>query len=182
MTPAPRTRGHALAGTLAAGMPLFERFLVGFDDTNLTRQAPNLPNHAAWTMGHLALTTHRCADKLAGHSDPQPLPDADFRAPGSPPDPQRFDPESVAFASTPTPDPARYPCWEACRRAYEAGHHRLIAALRAAPDADLDRPVPWGSTTITGDELATRMLFHLGTHTGQIVDLRRALAMPRVVG
>lgn len=176
------TQGHALADALAAGMPLFERFLVGFDDANLTRQAPGLPNHAAWTLGHLALTTHRCADKLAGHTEPQPLPEGDFRAPGSALDPKRFDPDTVAFASTPSPDPARYPRWDACRSAYERGHHRLIAAIRSATDEHLARPVPWGSTTITGDELAVRMLFHLGTHTGQIVDLRRALAMPRVVG
>jgi hypothetical protein len=53
---------------------LLKRYLRGFDDSNSTLQAPGLPNHLAWTLGHLAINLHRTAERF----DKQPLPASDF--------------------------------------------------------------------------------------------------------
>ena len=45
-----------LAEAIGSTRELLVRYLQGFDDANATAQAPGLPNHAAWTLGHLALT------------------------------------------------------------------------------------------------------------------------------
>ncbi|MEZ6317311.1 MAG: hypothetical protein R3B49_00965, partial [Phycisphaerales bacterium] len=95
-------RAEILATALDATLPLFERFLAGFDDSNRTKQGPSLPNHAAWTLGHLALYHHRAADRVLGHDDPQALPESDFvKGDGHAGDGERFDSESVCYGSHP---------------------------------------------------------------------------------
>ena len=81
-------QGLALAEAMRATKPFVTRFLSGFDDSNRTTQAPNLPNHAAWCMGHLALTMNRFAERFDG----KPLPDSDFiTADGQGGNEERFD-------------------------------------------------------------------------------------------
>ena len=56
--------GDEIADAIGSTSVLLDRYLNGFDDTNHTRQAPNLPNHVAWVLGHLALTMHRAAERI----------------------------------------------------------------------------------------------------------------------
>lgn len=172
------TAQDALADAVLASAPLLARFLKGFDDANRTRQAPGLPNHAAWCLGHLALTMHRVAEMLDG----QPLP-ADAIAPGAGESrdrkgaPAAFFAETISFRSTPTDDPSLYPALSRCIAVFEGACARLADAARAADDATLDREVPWGVGRSTVRALIPRMIWHTGAHTGQIIDLRRALGM-----
>src|SRR3954467_13051394 len=90
--------------------PLVGRYFAGFTDENHTAQPPGLPNHLAWSLGHLALTMHRAAEKI----DSGPVPTADFRSGGDAPSPSApppawFRTEDVAFGSTPTGDRFHYP-------------------------------------------------------------------------
>ena len=64
-------RAEALASGMRATGPFVTRFLAGFDDTNRTKQMPMLPNHAAWCMGHLALTMNRFAERFDGKGLPE---------------------------------------------------------------------------------------------------------------
>src|SRR5256885_8582910 len=54
--------------------------------SNHTAQPPGLPNHLAWSLGHLALAMHRAAERIDG----APVPGGDFApgrsAPGAAPD------------------------------------------------------------------------------------------------
>ena len=59
--PLPRHQ-DLLADSVLASSALLSRYLVGFNDQNRTTQAPGLPNHAAWCLGHLSLTMHRACD------------------------------------------------------------------------------------------------------------------------
>lgn len=170
-------RSETLADAIGEAMPLFERFLKGFGDANRTKQAPGLPNHAAWTLGHLGLVANRGAERVAGYEDPQPLPAEDFGAPG----PTKFDPESVAIGSSPVDDPEQYPSWERGLAIYSGAYKRLVHAVRHASDEDLQRSVSWGSGTLTVEALIVRLIVHLGTHAGQIVDLRRALGFEPLI-
>ncbi|MCL4741648.1 MAG: DinB family protein [Phycisphaerales bacterium] len=175
------SRAAALARSVRVSCPLFTRFLAGFDASNGTRQAPGLPNHCVWTLGHCALTLHRASDRVAGHDDPRPLPASDFVA-VQPRPPGAFYTESVAFASTPRDDPSMYPSVERAREIFEFACERLASEVERASEAQLDRPTAWGPTPVPVADLITRMIVHNGAHAGQLTDLRRALGMTRVVG
>ncbi len=160
--------GHAaaLAEAIKSTEGLLTRFLAGFDDGNATTQPQGLPNHAAWVLGHLALTMHRAAERIA---------DEEF--------PLEWDPEPYAFGSTPTDDRDAYPTLAELTDRYQTSMDLLVDAVRRAGDQGLARPVQWGATTVntTAGDLAMRMVFHNGAHTGQLIDLRRALGMEPVI-
>lgn len=168
----------ALADAVGSCKQLMGRYLVGFTDANHTRQAPGLPNHVAWSLGHCAMTMHRVAEKLDG----RPFPPADFHVGTAPPSeagkpPTRFGTELVAFGSKPQDAPPEYPSFSRCVEIYEAACDRLAEAVRAAADDKLDSTVDWGAGQSPMRLLITRMVFHNGMHTGQIADLRRSLGM-----
>lgn len=174
-------RRDTIAEGILATKALLARYLAGFDDSNHTRQAPGLPNHVAWNLGHLALTMHRVAEKF----DARPPSEFDFFSgksapPGSVRPADRFEIESVSFGSTPVGDPAKYPSLARCVEIYNHGCDRIAGAVRAADDATLERPVPWGNGQTPLWALAQRMIFHNGDHTGQIACLRRALQMKSI--
>lgn len=157
------------------------RYLAGFDDSNHTKQAPHLPNHVAWCLGHCALTMHRACELVRpGHA----LPDSDFIQGGTKTgggDGRRFATESVAFGSQPVDDPKQYPSFERCVEVYNRACDALAGAVRAVPDDSLDEEVMWGGRMpIRRWLLALRMMGHNGMHTGQIADLRRALGFTSI--
>jgi len=153
-----------LASGIEGSAELLLRYLAGFDDSNATAQAAHLPNHAAWIVGHLALTMHRAAEKIAGREFPL-----------------EYDPEPLAFGSKPTDRRADYPALAKLVERYKASHGLLAQSIREAGEAGLRREINWGGRfTVTGRDLALRMLFHNGTHCGQLIDLRRALGLPSV--
>ncbi|MEX2218317.1 MAG: DinB family protein [Phycisphaerales bacterium] len=173
------TPQDAIAESILATKALAARYFAGFTDETRTRQPPGLPNHLAWSLGHLALTMHRVAEKIDG----APPPEADFApghaAPSTPP-PQRFHFEDISFGSTPVDDPARYPSLGRCTAIFDAAIDRFAATYRAATDARLDQTTPWGAGTATLRSLGGRLVFHNGMHTGQLADLRRALGFKSI--
>lgn len=175
------TRTETLAWMIDTSKPLALRYFSGFDDSNRAAQAPNLPNHFAWTLGHCAMTMQRVAERLDGEG----LPEADFEvgvefAAGSPP--TRFGTESVAFGSTPVGEADRYPVAARCVEVFEAASDRLSEAVRWASEQRLNAEEPWGATTLSMAMLIVRVNSHNSMHTGQLVDLRRALGLDRVIG
>ena len=161
---APSPVSAALADGVVHSAELLRRYLAGIDDSNATQQAPNLPNHMTWCMGHLAVTMHRIAERIA--QKPLPLD---------------WDPEPFAFGSTPVADRAAYPSWNEINRRFDAAVKTLAEVLRPLSETDLSRSIPWGAGAITVRDAGIRMVFHNGTHTGQMADLRRALGLPRVI-
>lgn len=166
--------------TLAAGVEnckdLAARFYPGFDDGNHVRQAAHLPNHFAWTLGHLALYLNSLANELDGQGKPGSGFGPGGRGAGL------FDHESIGFNSTPVADADKYPSVACCIEIFERACDRLGAALRNAKDSDLERSVRWGKVEISMSAAVMRHVFHVGAHTGQILDLRRALGLGRVLG
>lgn len=172
------TRGEMLARTVCDSGELLRRYLAGFDDSNCTTQAPGLPNHVAWCLGHCALTMHRAAERLDG----QALPEADFIERADRGDARRFGTESVSFDSQPTDDPQRYPGLARSTAIFNAACERLAHAARTIEDSRLDQTARWGRAETPLCSLISRMVFHNGTHCGQIVDLRRALRLGSILG
>lgn len=176
---APSPRAALLADLVRTSTAFVGRFVSGFDDATALHQAPGLPNHVCWCLGHLALTMHRVVEKING----QPPPASDFVLPPEA-DGRRgsrtravFDAESVSFGSRPGADAAQYPTLERSLAVFQSAVDRLASVVQALPDADLDREVAWGvlGLKMPVSALVARMLLHNGFHTGQIADTRRAL-------
>ncbi len=178
------TKSETLAWMIDASKPLVTRYFAGFDDSNRAAQAPGMPNHFAWTLGHCALTMQRVAERL----DRGVLPGRDFeagvevatRAEGGLP--TRFGTEGVALGSTPSANPDDYPLVSRCVEVFEAAHDRFAEAVRAASAERLDAEEAWASATLSMAMLIVRVNAHNAMHTGQLVDLRRALGFARVIG
>ncbi len=172
------TRQQMLAEFVLSTKPFFVRFLDSFNDSTRTLQAENLPNHVVWTLGHCALTMNRVAERF----DNNPLPETAFIiGDGTNGDPSRFDTESVCFDSTPQADPENYPTLERATAIFEAACDRLSEAVRNTNDAKLDEMMSFHGSEISLQALIMRVCFHNGAHAGQIIDLRRALSMQRVI-
>ncbi len=189
----PATRAETIAEAILASRSLLSRYLVGFDDHSHTRQAPNLPNHLAWCLGHCALTLHRGLERITS----DPVPERDFlisqvdlgdrtgirqspsagmhRAP-----PMRYDAETVSFGSTPVDNPLLYPSRSRCVEIFDSACERYATVFRMLPESRLDEMITWGNIQIPIWASGLRLAFHNGTHCGQIADLRRALGMKSI--
>lgn len=170
------TLQETLADAVLAGKGLSARFLPGFTEKNRTAQAEHLPNHLMWTLGHVSLYVHHAAGRIDG----KPLPETDF-GPDMGRGAGRFADGAIGFGSTPVDDASRYPTLARGVAIFEAACDRLAAAVRGADDATLAKKIDWMGTQIALAQLAIRVMFHVGVHTGQILDLRRALGMERVL-
>lgn len=169
-------RGKVIASALRNSHVLVARFFVGFTDANYQTTTQHLPNHLAWTLGHLSLVLYRCAGKLDG----LPLPASEFDlGTGSP---TTIGLEAVAVGSNPLLDKATFPPLARCLEIFAGAIEHIARAYEAASDEKLDELTAWGNAQITFEQLALRMVFHNGMHCGQIVDLRRSLNMDYVLG
>ncbi|MGH7131864.1 MAG: DinB family protein [Phycisphaerales bacterium] len=170
-----QSRGEFLSEAVLSSKHLVVRYLVGFNDVTAVRQTPDLPNHLAWSLGHLAHTMGRVAEKLDG----KPAFPAEFFVTGDgtrgSKDKGVFDTESVCFNSKPEERHDRFPSLNRATEIFGTAVDRLAAAVKAAPDAKFDEAVQWGQAQTTIGMLVVRMVFHNGFHTGEIADLRRAL-------
>ena len=172
-------RAAGLGCALRATAPLVLRFFDGFDDSNRTAQPAGLPNHASWVLGHLALTMNRFAERYDG----LPLPERDYlTGDGASGTPETYDTESVCFGSVPVDNPNIYPTVSRGIEVFQSAIDRLGGVVMGLSDDQLGEIQPWGRGEFPTEVLIARIMFHNGTHAGQIMDLRRALGLGRVIG
>ena len=171
-------RTELLALSVRESAELTARFFEGFDDGNRLATAPGIPNHAAWTLGHLALTMARVAQRLGG---PAPSPHHFLQGADSG-TADAFGTEQIAFGSTPSDSPDVWPLWPRCVTAFENATEALASTIASLDDEALHAETPWGSGSITNLRMILRMPVHNGNPAGQLIDLRRALGMGRVIG
>lgn len=170
-------RGAVIANAIHMSVEGLMRFLPGFDDSNRTTQAPHLPNHVAWHLGHCAMYMHVARRAM----DLTPLPSHDF-CDGEPRTPNQFDTETVCFGSVPVDDPERYPPLNRCVEVLRASGENLAGVFERAETDILSRTTSWGSVaSLTFSDLGLRLAFHNSTHAGQIIDLRRALGFGSII-
>lgn len=173
------TRRETLAECVIQSRGLMMRYVAGFTDATRTVTAPNLPNHLAWILGHCAMTMHRAAAKIDGRA----ALDEGFVVDDTRGDGNRFGTESVAFGSDPTNSEVNWPPLGRCVEIFSLACDRLARALIASDEAKLDEFTPFfGGVSLPRWNVAPRMVFHNGTHCGQLADLRRALGMPSIFG
>jgi hypothetical protein len=174
------TKQELLADALLSTKLLVGRYLTDFTDVTRVRQTPDLPNHVAWSLGHLAITMLRVVEKING----TPPPADEFVTTGHSQgsiDHGYFDTEAVSFGSrSPDDQYHHWPTLERSRAIFDRACDALAATVRGLNDAELERPIQWGTMQIPIWSAITRMIFHNGSHTGQIADLRRALGMKSI--
>ncbi len=154
------------------------RFVADVDEDARATQMPGLPNHVIWVLGHCAMTMNRLASLIDG----EPLPASDYvHGDGTKGDTQRFDTQSVCFDSVPSADARLYPSMERGRVVYADACRRLAGVVRSLDDAALDSTIDWHDIPVRVEDLVMRVGFHNGAHAGQILDLRRAMGLPRVI-
>ena len=154
-----------LAAALESTVPLLMRYVDDITEDERATQVAGIKNHPAWILGHLTLTLHLAMERLTGHETEPPV-----------------DPGAFGYGSKPVAEKGGYPAIEDLRDRFARTMTALAGTLRSGGEALLERSVNWGGDTITGRDLVARMIFHNGTHTGQLIQWRHALEKPLVVG
>lgn len=125
-------------------------------------------NHAAWVLGHLAMT----ADFVSGI-----LGDATIRHPES---------WEALFGSgaTPVSDRSRYPSKAELVHAVESAYQRVASLLPKVSEARLAEPFPMEEmremVPSVGDGVVFLVTAHDAVHLGQLSAWRRAMGLPSV--
>ena len=136
--------------------------VADLSDEELVLQPPGLPNHAAWTLGHII---HSC-EAIARELGVPPWLPADWES--------RF-----GYGSTPAGSTSECPRKNELLAALSDAGTRLRRALLAADEASLSAPLPnieAGKIFPTlGDALLQVVVAHSAFHAGQLAAWRRAI-------
>lgn len=125
-------------------------------------------NHVIWVLGHLAWSDDYFMNELAGA--------------------ERKCPESwnglFGMGSEPTNDADAYPSYDEILGHFHDRREALIDWFTSVDDSRLNEPLKedWKSFAENLGGLMNSIAIHEGMHTGQIMDVRRALKLPRVIG
>ncbi len=127
-------------------------------DEEMVQQPPGVPNHAAWTLGHIVHACHAMATELG--TDPW-LPE---------------DWESVfGYGSKPVAEVGEYPGKAEMQSLLADASARLCEALRGADAASLDRPLEDEDFPTMGHILLQVIVAHTAYHAGQLSVWRRCI-------
>lgn len=155
-------------GLLSFARAQAEKFINSLQGEQCCAQPFAGANHALWSLGHLTCTH----DWLAGLIDGQPsaLP-SDYNA-------------LFNMGSQPQNDASKYPSWESVQRAYQGAFDRLYAAVGTLSDDQLAQPCAGETYGFATDKLDAlhKGAWHMGWHSGQVADVRRAMGMPGLYG
>jgi uncharacterized damage-inducible protein DinB len=155
-----------LVGSLDRSLAFVQEIVSDLSDEEMALQPPGVPNHAAWTLGHLI---HSC-QAIAGELGVRPwLPD-DWES--------RF-----GYGSSPTAAAASPGSGKAALLATLAdATDRLRTTLLATDESRLKDPLPDEKTRkilpTLGDALLQVVSAHTAFHAGQLAAWRRAIGRP----
>ena len=155
-------KARAIANLEFAHENLLE-MLADFPADRYTAQLPGAPNHALWTVGHLA-TGYLWFGGAAGLAMPA-LPDS-------------YD-GLFGYGSSPVADPLKYPAMAEVRSYADKAFAAMALGANRLTDAELAAPPAVDTGGFVSDRLAAieKAAWHEGWHAGQIAMLRRALGL-----
>lgn len=141
--------------------------VADLSDEEMVAQPPGVPNHAAWTIGHII---HSC-QAIAGELGVAAWLAADWES--------RF-----GYGSSPTAVAAQYPSKAALAALLDDSSCRLRNALLALDDAALAQPLPDAAMRAMlptkGHAILQIVVAHTAYHAGQLAVWRRAIGRPPV--
>jgi uncharacterized damage-inducible protein DinB len=139
--------------------------VADLSDDDMVLQPPGVPNHAAWTFGHVI---HTC-EAMAGELGVEPWLPGDWEA--------RF-----GYGSSPTAVVSHYPGKAALLAALGEASQRLRTALLGMDRAALAEPLPDEQLRemlpTKGHALLQVVAAHTAYHAGQLAAWRRAIGRP----
>lgn len=150
---------HTFDGTLA----FMEQSVADLSEQQMVEQPAGVPNHAAWTLGHVIVSCQGIAAELA--TGPW-LPD-DWEA-------------LFGYGSTPLPDRSRYPSKAELLAALADAASRLRHILLAADPSALNRSLPDDTIPSMRHLLLQVVVAHTAYHAGQLAVWRRAIGKESV--
>lgn len=136
-------------------------------EEQMTAQPGGVVNHPAWQLGHLAYTTDRFATMFGGTQTLEP-----FKG-------------KFGGGSVPVADRSAYPAKAELLRILDDRRTALVKAFANASPDELAKPNP---NAMIGALLPTKghmilfgMLFHEGTHLGQLATWRKVAGLPQAL-
>jgi uncharacterized damage-inducible protein DinB len=136
-------------------------------EEDIVLQPPGVPNHAAWTLGHVI---HSC-QAMAGELGVEPWLPRDW---GS----------QFGYGSSPTAVVSQYSSKAALLAAMGEASHRLRTALLGMDDTALAEPLPDETVRdilpTKGHAILQVVAAHTAYHAGQLAVWRRAIGKPSV--
>jgi uncharacterized damage-inducible protein DinB len=154
-----------LIDCLERTVAFLESSVADLSDEEFVAQPPGVPNHAAWTLGHVIHSFQAIAAELG----------VDGWLPSG--WESRF-----GYGSSPNAVAAQYPSKDALVAQLREASQRLRAALLAVNEATLAQPLPDESMRdifpSKGHALVQIVAAHTAYHAGQLTVWRRALGRP----
>jgi hypothetical protein len=145
-------------------LEFLRRLISHLDEGQMVCQPQNVPNHPAWTIGHLVYS----GQQIGGEIGLSPWLPADWG--------QQF-----GTGSTPVADPNAYPSKAALLAALDDGKVRLTAALGKMTEGDLNQPLPdvrfRGQFPTVGHAVLHILSGHTALHIGQLTVWRRVMGL-----
>jgi uncharacterized damage-inducible protein DinB len=154
-----------ISNSLSLHIRTLHELIGDLDDAQMTRQPPGVPNHPAWTLGHIAYSFQGIGEEIG--LDPW-LPE-DWT-------------ERFATGSTPVGDAGAYPVKQELLDMLTDGERRVREWLLATDDTALNSPLPDERVReilpTLGHAVLHVLVGHTAAHLGQLAVWRRALGLP----
>ena len=154
-----------LVGCFERTVAFMHQSVADLSDEDLVLQPPGVPNHAAWTLGHVV---HSC-QAMAGELGVEPWLPGDWDS--------RF-----GYGSSPTAVDSQYPSKAALLMGLGDASQRLRTALLGMDQAALAEPLPDEQVRemlpTKGHALLQVVAAHTAYHAGQLAVWRRAIGRP----
>jgi uncharacterized damage-inducible protein DinB len=156
-----------LVGCFERTVAFLRDVVADLSDEDIVLQPPGVPNHAAWTLGHVI---HSC-EAMAGELGVEPWLPRDWES-------------QFGYGSSPTSVVSQYPSKAALLGALAEASHRLRMALLGIDEAALAEPLPDEGLRdllpTKGHALLQVVAAHMAYHAGQLAAWRRAIGRPAV--
>lgn len=159
----------SLSRVAAFNTNLLERMIGDIPAEQMCEQPPGLPNHPAWTLGHLAFVRFAILKQLGVES-------SEF--------PEEWIP-LFGRGSTPCSEHAKYPTKDELWQTFMRLQQAVLERVKSLTPEELAQPHSIASLQVPlptmGDLLLQMLTAHDGLHVGQLSDWRRTLGYPRLM-
>ena len=158
-----------LLNSLRLHLETLHALVADIPPAEMTRQPPGVPNHPAWTLGHLAYAFANIVQTLADKDGLPPWFPAGW-------------PELFATGTTPTATQSGYPSKAELCATLDDAAERLRQQLTDLPEANLSGPLPEvqrrAQFPTLGHAIMHVLVGHTAAHLGQLAVWRRARGLP----
>jgi uncharacterized damage-inducible protein DinB len=156
---------NEVLNSLSLHMKTLHELVGDLDDARMTQQPAGVPNHPAWTLGHIAFSFQGIGEEIGL----EPWLPADWE-------------KRVGTGSTPVAEAGRYPTKQELLETLADAERRVRERLSAMDEAALNEPLPDERVRqilpTLGHAVLHVLVGHTAAHLGQLAVWRRAMGLP----